>query len=575
MKIVCKALVLLGLIASVSPSWGQAPTPPPAGPAESPGATMVPAPTAASQTGPGAAPLVDTPFQAIRGYLEAARAADWERAAAYLDLSELPEAERAAAGPSLARQLKFVLDRYLWIDLQGVSRLVSGHTDDGLPPTLDRLGAIPMRAGHVDVLLERTEGPIRPRWLIAAATVQEIPRLWDEHGYARLVRWLPPSFFDIRFLEVQLWQWLALPLVLLGAALVAFASWAVLRPLALRLAHLTPTQIDDRLIVASGPPFRLLLALGIAAILLGRLGLAAPAARVVHHLLLAAFLLTLAWLGLRLIDVTANLLAEGPTGDRRKAAMLMVPLIQRVAKFVFLAIAIIVVLQNLGVEVGGLIAGVGVAGAAFALAAQKSIEHVFGGVSLVLDQPVRVGDFCQFGARQGVVEEVGLRSTKIRTLDRTVVSVPNAQFSNEQIENFGVRDRIRLYTVIGLRYETTADQMRHVLAELHALLAAHPMVDPADLRVRLIGFGSSSLDVELYLYIRTTDWAEFLGVREELYLRIMDLVAAAGTSFAFPSQTAYLARDHGLDTELVAAAERAGAARRESPPDPRGPDATD
>jgi MscS family membrane protein len=348
--------------------------------------------------------------------------------------------------------------------------------------------------------------------------------------------------------------------------LVGLASWAVLRPLALRLARLTSTHVDDRLILAAGPPFRLLLALVAAAILLGRLGLAAPAAVAVRYLLRGAIMLTVTWLGLRLIDVTANLLAERATGDRRKAALSMVPLMQRVAKFVFIVIALIVVLQNLGVEVTGLVAGIGVAGAAFALAAQKSLENLFGGVSLVLDQPVRVGDFCQFGARQGTVEAVGLRSTSIRTLDRTVVTVPNAQFSMEQIENFGVRDRVRIYAVIGLRYETTPDQMRHLLAELRALLASHPKVDPQDLRVRLVGFGQHSLDVELFALVRTTVWLEFLAVREEIYLRIMELVAAAGTSFAVPSRTAYLARDRGIDAERAAAAERAGVALREPSP---------
>jgi MscS family membrane protein len=529
-------------------------------------------PAAAPQTGPAEEPASFSPFQAIRGYIEAARAADWESAAAYLDLSELPEPERAAAGPALARQLKIVLDRFLWIDLELTSRLPGGAVDDGLPPALERLGAIPTSAGHVDVLLERTPDPAGGRWLIAAATVREIPRLWDEHGYTRLVRWLPAPFFDLRFLEVQLWQWLALPLVLLLAVLVALASWAVLRPLALRLTHRTATPIDDRLIVAVGPPFRLLLAVLAARVLFGRLGLAAPAARAVHYVLLATFLLSVTWLGLRLIDVTANLLAERATGERRKAALSMVPLIQRVTKLVFLVIALIVVLQNLGVEVTGLVAGLGLAGAAFALAAQKSIEHVFGGVSLVLDQPIRVGDFCQFGTRQGTVEAVGLRSTTIRTLDRTLVTVPNAQFSSEQIENFGVRDRIRLYTVIGLRYETRPDQMRSLLAELRALLASHPLVDPSDIRVRLIGFGEHSLDVELFAYVRTTEWVEFLAIREEIYLRVMELVAAAGTSFAFPSRTAYLARDHGIDAERAAAAERAGAALRDPAPGPTAAD---
>jgi MscS family membrane protein len=158
-----------------------------------------------------------------------------------------------------------------------------------------------------------------------------------------------------------------------------------------------------------------------------------------------------------------------------------------------------------------------------------------------------VGDFCRFGDRVGTVEAIGLRSTRIRTLDRTLVSIPNAEFSQIHLENFAMRDQIRLFTMIGLRYETTPEQLRYCLARLREMLLAHPMITPDPARVRFVGFGAYSLDLELFAYARTADWNEFLEVREDVYLRIMDIVREAGTGFAFPSQTMYVGRDEGLD----------------------------
>jgi MscS family membrane protein len=225
----------------------------------------------------------------------------------------------------------------------------------------------------------------------------------------------------------------------------------------------------------------------------------------------------------------------------------MVPVGGKAAKVTLLGLALLAVLQNVGVNITGILAGLGIGGLAVALAAQKTVENVFGGITLILDQPVRVGDFCRFGERVGTVEEIGLRSTRIRTLDRTVVAVPNAEFVTLHLENFTRRDRIWLKTTIGLRYETTPDQLRHVLVEVRAMLYAHPRIDPAPARIRFVGFGAHSLDLEIFAYVQTTSYDEFLAVQEDIYLRIIDIVAASGTGFAFPSQTLYLASDAGLD----------------------------
>jgi MscS family membrane protein len=193
-------------------------------------------------------------------------------------------------------------------------------------------------------------------------------------------------------------------------------------------------------------------------------------------------------------------------------------------------------------------------------------------MELVADRPVAVGDFCRFGDKVGTVEDIGLRSVRIRTLDRTVVTVPNSAFASLQLENFAQRDRIRFYTVLGLRYETTAEQLRFVLVELKKLLVAHPKVHPDPARIRFIGFGAYSLDLEIFCYVETADWAEFLAIREDLLLRIMEIVESTGSGFAFPSQTLYLGGDDGLDESRSRAAEaqvRDWRERRELPlPDP-------
>lgn len=185
----------------------------------------------------------------------------------------------------------------------------------------------------------------------------------------------------------------------------------------------------------------------------------------------------------------------------------------------------------------------------------KTVENFVGSVTLIADQPVRVGDFCKVGDTVGTVEQIGMRSTRIRTLNRTVVTIPNGQFSSETIENYAHRDRFWFQTVLDLRYETTPDQIRFLLVELRSVLYAHPKVHPEPARVRFTGLGAASLNLEVFCYITAVNFDEFLEVREDLLLRIMDVVAESGTDFAFPSQTLYFAKDKGLSKEKSQQAE--------------------
>lgn len=206
--------------------------------------------------------------------------------------------------------------------------------------------------------------------------------------------------------------------------------------------------------------------------------------------------------------------------------------------------------QQIGLPVFSLLAGLGIGGLAVALAIRPTLENLIGGFILYLDKPIRVGDFCTFGDRSGSVESIGVRSTQIRALDRTLITVPNAQFADMQIINWAQCDRMLINEVIGLRYETGADQLRYVLVRLREMLISHPRVDSETVRVRFAEYGASSLDVHMRIYVMTREWNDFFAIKEDILLRTKTIVEQSGTGFAFPSQTLYMARDDGLDAEL-------------------------
>jgi MscS family membrane protein len=221
----------------------------------------------------------------------------------------------------------------------------------------------------------------------------------------------------------------------------------------------------------------------------------------------------------------------------------LIRLSQAVLKVVILAAVAFTCLGLLGFQLTPALAGLGLSGVVLAFAAQKTLENVFAGVSLLSDETIRVGDFCVIGTQKGTVESIGLRSTTLRTLDRTLLSIPNGPLAAMTIENFAYRDKISFNPMINLRYETTAEQMRTVLAGFWRLIEEDPRLETDGSRARFVRLGPSSLDVEIYSYVLTRNWEEFNAIREELLLRIMEIVETAGTGFAFPSQTLYLSRD--------------------------------
>lgn len=535
------ALVLVVAIAA-PPAIAQEP--------ETAGAPSADAPTDDLSPEKLAALGTSSPRGAMYQFIAALRAGDYESATAHLNLTNLPSGVRNRDGADLARDLHIILDRALWIEWESLSPEVTGFSDDGLPRSKDLLGAIETKSGKIEILVEQAswiQG--KPVWKIANETVAKIPELYGELGYGPLGQFLPHALLERTVLDVRLWQWIAFALVfvlagLLGLVFARISTW-LLRTVVAR----TRADADDGLAELSPGPLRLLIFALVLMLAVPPLGLAVPVFRFLSHVTTGLTIIAGIWLLMRLTDVGATMIERQLLARGQAIAMSVVPLGRRVTKVVLAALAILVILQNFGFNVASLIAGLGIGGLAFALAAQKSLENLFGGVTLIADRPVQVGDFCRFGDRIGTVEEVGLRSTRVRTLERTVVSIPNAEFANMQIENFARRDRVWFHPTIGVRYETTPDQMRFLLTELKKLLVGHPKVLPDPARVRFVGLGAFSLDIEIFAYVATSDFNEYLAIQEDLLLRIIDVVDRSGTGFAFPSRTIYAAKDEGLDTQ--------------------------
>jgi MscS family membrane protein len=460
-------------------------------------------------------------------------------------------------GKALARKLDVVLGRVLWIDMATLSTSPEGHADDGLPSYRDRVGVIDTPDGKLEVLLQRV-----PRgdgvfiWKFSNRTVMVIPTLYRHHGYTPLAEELRKVLPEGRLLGLESWQWVGM----IGLGLVSYLlAWALTALVAWPLGRRHTLGSDQAARLITGPVQLVLMVMlfreGVD-LLAPPLGLRALLRTQTLPILLSA------WVVARVLDFLLDGLRERLERQRSGSSVFVRPL-RTTARIVVVLVALLVWLENIGFNVTTLLAGLGIGGLAMALAAQKSLEDVFGAVTLYGSRPIRVGDFGRFGDTLGTVEEIGLRWTRVRTLDHTVVSIPNGEFAKQHLENFTLRQKLWYHPRLQLRYETTPDQLRYILVEVRKLLYAHPKVLPDPARVRFVGFGDWSLNLDIFAYIDTRDYDDFLEIAEDLDLRIIEIVTTAGSGFALPSQTTYLESGSGLDAERARAAEARVAEWRE------------
>jgi MscS family membrane protein len=446
--------------------------------------------------------------------------------------------------------------RKLYPYFQGSVNLLSddpnGSVDAGLPPGQVRAGVITVGGVSADVILAQVNDPSAGKiWLISQGTLERIPDL-----YARLESEKPTEASRIRLtllsgpvlLGMSSTQWLCWLLSIPFSWFLAWLStyvlsaprraWYKLRkvhffsiwdsPLGMPLRCMIAVLLHGFFVYLLDPPllYRLYYVRFLAAVLAGCIG----------------------WLASRLSDQGFNHALNQSRAHRRGGESILI-LMQRLNRVGILVIALAVALALLGLNVTAAIAGLGIGGLAVALAAQKTLENLIGGVSLLLDRAIQVGDFCKIGDRLGTVEDIGLRSLKLRTLDQNLLVVPNGALAQMQFENMKARPKLLISQSFSLRIETRLEQLRYVLESVQTMLNEEPAIESGTSRVRVTGFSGAAFEMELFAFGKTSDWTELTAIRQDVLLKIAAIVEAAGTRFAAPTRLMYQSEDPGLDTD--------------------------
>lgn len=511
-----------------------------------------------------------SPRDAMRSFLEGY--ANWKETGdaqlmmSAMNRSALAPSSRVTESQHMAEYLKGVIDRVGQVVWQEIPDFADG--EDPYQYFVHPVGRVEI-APYVDADGNRT-------WQLSDDTVANARELFlsledmplapgleqpEPSGFLKLRSWIRSIDRDLldRLGGVEIWQWIVLGTVLIGVVLIDVLAIALFRRIARAAPRARPEGEEET--PQSGTwgyvyPIAVLFAAGVILLMVNALSMPQ---NVGVPLQLAASVMLVAvggWLAYNLVDVLMGLAGERSLRVR-STDQLMRSIIIALLKIAIILGTLLLIAEVLEIPWEGVAAGVGIGGIAIALAARSTLENFLGGLTLLADRPVRAGDFCRFGDKVGTVESLGLRSIRIRSLDRTVYTIPNGEFINLHIENYSKRDRILLKSEINLRYETTPDQMRWVLSQIRRLLLAHPKVLPEPARARFVQFGSHSLDIEIFAYVACTDYSEFLAIKEDINLRLADIVEASGTSFAFPSSVTYLARDPGVDAEKTDKAENA------------------
>ena len=507
--------------------------------------------TTTTTTSPSDALGRTTPSGAALGFLKAAESGDYTIAAQYLQMTA---SHRQAAGEETATQLKSVLDHAVFVGSLSRFTQAEGIPQEGVPFGRQRLGTLSSGDVEVDVDLVRVTDPNAGKvWLFSAETLAKIPELYEQVQARQVEHKLPAVLVKHDLLGMPLWQWLAL---LLALPVAAGLGWLVVVVLEVPLrwwgrwrGH---TDIANWRSV-SGPAW--LLAGTVVHEACARY-LRLPLLQRHYYFQLAsvALIIGTTWISWQVVQwslrrVRNRSLAYGHVGTGS-----LILLGERMIKAVIFIAGALAVFDSLGFDMKTALAGLGIGGLAIGFGAQQTIANLFGGVSVLGDEVIRVGDVCRFGDRSGVVEDIGLRSTRVRTDERTLLAIPNGTVATINVENLSRRDKILFSTKLGLRSDSKADHVRFVLAETRRLLYSHPKVESNSVRVRLIDISGSSLSVEIFSYILTRDYNEYAAVKEDLLLRMLDIVEDSGGSLALPSQTLYITRDSGLTKEKAESA---------------------
>jgi MscS family membrane protein len=544
-------LVAALCVASAIPTSAQLP----GAPAAKPAASQPQSPAPVDPAGLGR----ETPRGTVIGFIRAAQEEDNEVAVQYFQPTAQGHHVNAAAEQELVAQLLAVLNaRFPASALDNISRDPQVIGEDSKPLSEITIGGTRVLSETFPlslVNLQQVHGP--KLWFISQKTLDAVPSAYYSLHFPRLEKELPSFLVKNRLVGMPLWQWAAIillaPLAMVLGWLVALLSRKIWQ-LVLRWRNLPPLPPQP---LRHFGPGAMLVAVIIHYNFVFFIGTSILYRQYYQRIVLVLLAFAFYWAVTRVThwifrNIWLSLTVRGLLAERS-----LVSLSRRVLDVVIFVLIALFVLSKLDVNVTAALAGLGIGGLAIGLGAQKTFENLLGGISILTDKAIVVGDPCKIGDQAGVVEDIGLRSTKLRTENRTLVSIPNGTVATATLENFRLRDKILFKQAVRLRYDLSPDHVRYVLAQIYEVLVHHAKVEEASARVRLLKFGENAIEVEIYAYILERDFGEFLAVQEQLLLQVMETLERTGAAVALPSQTTMVTQDKWVDPEKAAAAQRA------------------
>jgi MscS family membrane protein len=476
----------------------------------------------------------ETPYGCVIGFLQAATNNDLAKAAQYLD-TKLPEPQ----AEQLAQQLKVVLDTGLSSSINGLSHEPQGSVTDDLWVTREKVGVAKTANGNLDILLDRVKRPQAATiWLFSSETLVRIPSAFANLQKHDISSRLPSVLVRVALFGLPLWRWLAIVtaiiLALLLSSLVSRLLLVVCR-LFLDRGHIpNKAEILHRL----KQPLRMLL-LALALWVTETYSLSVLAR---HYWTASAFVLGTigaAWFLAGLFDLAADAGARHSLATGAKEKVAVINLARRLVKILSVFLVLLILLKGAGVNVSAMLAGLGIGGIALALAAQKTLEDLFGGISIIMRDAIRVGDYCRLADQSGTIEDIGLSATRLRTLDRTVVSIPNSKIAQLSSENIALRDKFWFHHVFSLRYDTRKEQIERILADVQAMMEQTQEIERGTSRINFVGLQDASFEIEVFAYLVVSSYVNFLVLQQELLLQILAIVANSGARLTVPLQSRY------------------------------------
>jgi len=491
------------------------------------------------------------PRTALDGFIKNAGSGDFEKAANYLDLRNLPRWMGDPDGQELARQLKIVIDRALWIDFDAISDDPKGNPNDGLPVYRDTLGRIEMPDKTVDLLLQHV-----PRedgiyiWKFSNRTVAEIPYLYDQFGYSRLEERLSEIFPDVIILGWQAWQW-ALFLLFVGVSYLAALIVTFLLNLIWRRKE---TEVGQEITKFIHGPIRIVLWIILVNGGVHWIGISTSIRFVMRGYTILTFVST--WAAVRTVDIAFAWWTERLLKGGSQAATVLLRPVRTMARIVIVITGVMVWLDNIGFNITTLLAGLGVGGLAVALAAQDTLKNFIASILILLDKPYMIGERILVRGHDGVVEEIGLRSTRIRELNGHQTIIPNDEMSRLDIENVGRRPHIRRSTTISIAYDTPLEKVEKAVDIIKGILDNHEGMNPdSPPRVFFKEFAPTSLAIKMLYWYEPPRYWDFMDLNQRVNLQIMKEFEKEGIRLALPITEARLTTDDGKRLEDVLAGE--------------------